>query len=176
MAILGNNDHKKSTPLKYGSRFLFQEVDVKINLFFKHREQNANRNARTQNAKIPAISVRHAHHPTSWIIRINLDALGYKNGKTAYSFYNCQDAVVQKARSSFSGNGEFVEGEQWYQGDHSIFVQLGVPALAITSEKFIYLTSYVTHTQADSPDLVDISKLIGTVYSLTCFLKNLCLD
>jgi aminopeptidase YwaD len=68
-------------------------------------------------------------------VAINLDDLGYKRGKTAYSLYECPSEIEQKARNIFSRYSGMVIGEPWYQGDHMIFVQKAKPAIALTSEK-----------------------------------------
>lgn len=92
-------------------------------------------------------------------VAINMDGVGYKEGKTAYSFYNCDDKLTERARRSFGAYGGLLEGEPWYQGDHMCFVQNNRPAIAITSEKFTYLCEKITHTPNDSPDKVEFSKL-----------------
>jgi hypothetical protein len=40
------------------------------------------------------------------------------------------------------------------------------PALAITSEQFSYLSTYITHTEKDSPDLVKPTKLVEIALAL----------
>jgi aminopeptidase YwaD len=61
---------------------------------------------------------------------------------------------------------EFIEGEQWHQSDHSLFIMNNRPALAITSEQFSYLSTYITHTKKDSPDLVEPTKLVEIALAL----------
>ncbi len=52
--------------------------------------------------------------------------------------------------------------EPWYQGDHSIFIQMGIPALALTSTPFDdWLTR--THTTADTLDGLDIATIADVV-------------
>jgi aminopeptidase YwaD len=75
-------------------------------------------------------------------------------------------------RRAFSGQEGMVEGEPWYQSDHSLFVQNQVPAMAITSEHFMELSTHVTHTAKDSPELVDYSKLVA----VALVLRGLVLD
>jgi aminopeptidase YwaD len=52
-----------------------------------------------------------------------------------------------------------VAGEPWYQGDHMIFVQSQVPALAFISEQAGELFTHYTHTPRDAPEIVDCAKL-----------------
>jgi hypothetical protein len=49
----------------------------------------------------------------------------------------------------------------------------GRPALAITSEKFMHISTYITHTPEDTPALVDASKLVEIALSLRSLLVSL---
>jgi aminopeptidase YwaD len=105
-------------------------------------------------------------------LAINLDLAGYHEGKTAYSLYGCPDEIAAAIRQAFSSQEDTVEGEPWYQSDHSIFIQNQVPAMAITSDRFMELSTHVTHTAKDRPELVDLSKLA----SIALALRDLLLD
>ena len=97
---------------------------------------------------------------------INIDAAGYKQGKTAFSLYGCPPEIDQSIRKVFAARPGITEGEAWYQSDHSLFIQNGAPALAITSEHFMELSTYVTHTPKDSPELVDYDKVVEIALAL----------
>jgi aminopeptidase YwaD len=66
-----------------------------------------------------------------------------------------------------------IEGEPWYQSDHSIFIQNQVPAMAITSDRFMELSTDITHTAKDHPDLVDLTKLAKIALALRDLLLDL---
>ncbi len=66
-----------------------------------------------------------------------------------------------------------VEGEPWYQSDHSLFVYNGVPALAFTSDQFSALWSQIAHAHQDVPDIVDPPKLVGVAQALRDLLAQL---
>lgn len=100
------------------------------------------------------------------VLAINLDAAGYVQGQTAYSLYNCPPELAAAIRNVFAAQPGMVEGEPWYQSDHSIFIQQGRPALALTSERFMELSTYITHTPADSPEIVDCAKLVEIALAL----------
>jgi aminopeptidase YwaD len=106
-------------------------------------------------------------------VAINLDDLGYKRGKTAYSLYECPSEIEQKARNIFSRYSGMVIGEPWYQGDHMIFVQKAKPAIALTSEKMPELMATIAHTPEDIPDMVDCEKLIESANALRDFVQGL---
>jgi aminopeptidase YwaD len=91
---------------------------------------------------------------------INLDALGYLKGNTAFSFYNLLEQDLNLLRQPLARHDGLVEGEPWYQSDHAIFVMKGNPALAVTSEHFMEITRKFTHTPRDVPALVDTEKLV----------------
>jgi aminopeptidase YwaD len=107
------------------------------------------------------------------LLALNLDAAGYFEGSTAYSFYGCPDDLVEDVHSAFANHPELVAGEAWYQSDHMIFAQNEVPAMAITSEQFAYLTASITHTALDKPELVDVEKLRATADALVGLVEYL---
>lgn len=104
---------------------------------------------------------------------INLDGAGYADGKTAYSLYDCPHDIASRIFRSFPEDRGFIQGEQWYQSDHSLFLINNRPALAITSEKFMYLSTYITHTEKDDPSLVSLSKLVDIAKALRDLLISL---
>jgi aminopeptidase YwaD len=108
----------------------------------------------------------------SVILGINLDGAGYIKGKTAYSLYDCPSHIADLIHKAFSNKDEFLEGEPWYQSDHSLFIMNNRPALAITSEEFMHLSTYITHTAEDAPVLIEPSKLAVSALAL----RDLCLD
>lgn len=109
---------------------------------------------------------RYANKFPEIVLGVNLDAPGYIKGKTAYSLYETPDVVDSLVHRIFSTYEDISEGDQWYQGDHTIFVMNQRPALAITSDHFMELSTYVTHTPKDHPDLVDTGKLVDIAFAL----------
>ena len=101
----------------------------------------------------------------------NLDDLGYKQGKTAYSLYECPKEIEHKAQNIFGHYSGMARGEPWYQGDHMIFVQKGKPAISMTSEKMPELIASITHTSKDTPDMVDCEKLVEAASALRDFIQ-----
>ena len=55
------------------------------------------------------------------VLAINLDDVGYFDGRTGYSLYGCSEALENRIRKLLSKRPDFMEGEQWYSGDHMIF-------------------------------------------------------
>ena len=107
------------------------------------------------------------------ILGINIDVAGYHQGSTEYSLYGCPDDIAGLIRKALSDREGMVEGAPWYQSDHSLFVQNQVPAMAITSEHFMELSTHVTHTPKDSPEIVDSEKLVNVALVLRGLLLDL---
>lgn len=106
-------------------------------------------------------------------LNINIDGAGYYQGPSALSLLEVPDEISLIAREMLNDSPEIVEGGPWYQGDHSIFLQQGVPAIAATSLWFLenIETQEVTHTPADHPGIVDCKKITD----LADFISNLLL-
>jgi aminopeptidase YwaD len=107
------------------------------------------------------------------LLNINMDGVGYRDGGTAYSFYECNDDVKEMVNDVFSAFEDIEEGEIWHSGDHMIFVQSGTPAVAITSEHGMTGLAQISHTPKDRPELVDPSKLVTTALALRDLLLKL---
>ncbi|MBK9391320.1 MAG: M28 family peptidase [Bacteroidetes bacterium] len=99
------------------------------------------------------------------LLNINIDGAGYKEGKSAFSFFDLPDEMLQHARKVINQYSGITEGIQWPQGDHSIFLQYGVPAIAVSSKWFIdnisdQNTSTHTPKKKTIPEIVDCKKIV----------------
>jgi aminopeptidase YwaD len=100
------------------------------------------------------------------VLGINLDGVGFHQGKTAYSLYDCPADIADSTHKVFSAHNEMIEGESWYQGDHGLFLMNQRPALAITSERFMDMLKEIVHTPKDNPEIVDTTKLVDVAIAL----------
>ena len=107
------------------------------------------------------------------LININIDGAGYKEGKTAFSFYNLAENVEEEVKDLISLHPNIKVGSQWYQGDHSIFIQNGIPAIAVSSDWFIenMEDQDITHTPKDNLTVVNIANVVDIAMLLKTFLK-----
>jgi len=107
-------------------------------------------------------------------LNINIDGAGYKEGKSALSFYGVPEGVEKRIKAAAAGFDGIAEGPQWPQGDHSIFIHYGVPAVAVSSEWFTENidSQTITHTPKDSIKIVDPVKLV----EIARFLKEIVTD
>ena len=106
-------------------------------------------------------------------LAINIDAAGYITGDTHYSLYDPPEKVARIIHDSFCAYEDIQEGVQWYQSDHSIFIQNQRPAVAITSEQFMELSTNITHTEKDRPEIVDVNKLVEIALALRDMIMDL---
>ncbi|MCP4219848.1 MAG: M28 family peptidase [bacterium] len=98
---------------------------------------------------------------------VNLDGAGYLKGNSNFSMYRCNAETESGIRSVMGKYAGIAEGPQWYQSDHSIFIQKGVSAVAVTSNGFMeVLAAEITHTEKDVPGIVDCGKLAEIAVAL----------
>jgi aminopeptidase YwaD len=107
------------------------------------------------------------------LLAVNVDDVGYKQGRSSYSFYECSPQLERKAEDVFRRFDGLARGEKWFNGDHMIFVQSRVPSMAITSECMPELMKSVTHTSLDTPDIIDCHKLVEAAESLNALVRSL---
>ena len=118
--------------------------------------------------------MKNQDHFENIVLNINIDGVGYKEGKTALSFFNLPETtkvICNDLLAEFNGT---TEGIQWSQGDHSIFIQYGCPAIAVSSQWFIEHidNQEITHTPKDNIDIVDCRKVIEIAQALNWFLRK----
>jgi aminopeptidase YwaD len=116
---------------------------------------------------------RYGNEMPAVLVAINIDDVGFKQGKSSYSFYECPPGFEEKVADVFRKSEGLIRGDQWFNGDHMIFVQNQVPAIAITSELTPELMKTVTHTSADTPDLIDCHKLVEVATALNDVVRAL---
>ncbi len=108
------------------------------------------------------------------LININIDGAGYQKGPTAFSPFNLPEGIRDTLDHVLDASDQLVEGEPWVQGDHSIFIQQGVPAIAVSSDWFIKNISKqrITHTPADHPGIVDHDRVIEAARAIQAFIQQ----
>jgi aminopeptidase YwaD len=105
------------------------------------------------------------------LLGINIDGVGLKNAKTAFSLYDCPPPATSRIRGAFRTTSGLQEGPAWYQGDHALFLQHGRPALALTTADSGTLFA-VAHTAEDRPELIDPAILVRTARALHALLES----
>lgn len=89
------------------------------------------------------------------LLAINIDDAGERGSVSHVSCCECSpeiEAAVGRVAGRFAS---VEEGPQWFQSDHAIFAQQGVPALAIASSTTESFMAERAHTERDTPDFAD---------------------
>jgi aminopeptidase YwaD len=109
------------------------------------------------------------------LLNINIDGAGYKEGPSALSLFDLPDRFLTLVHEVIGKYDGLTEGIQWPQGDHSIFLQYGVPAIAVSSKWFIDNIDGqdITHTPKDDIDIVDYMKLIEISEALNDLIRRI---
>lgn len=107
------------------------------------------------------------------LININIDGAGYQNSPTGFSKFDLPDLENMHLDKVIAASETLVEGDQWVQGDHSIFIQQGIPAIAVSSDWFIRNidTQRITHTPADHPDIVNHQRVVEIARAIHDFVQ-----
>jgi len=108
------------------------------------------------------------------LLNINIDGAGFMEGLSAFSLFNLPAEIDIITKEIFKNYNGITEGIQWPQGDHSIFLQFGVPAIAVSSKWFIDNINGqdITHTPKDNPEIVDCSKLVEISQALNTLIRS----
>lgn len=104
---------------------------------------------------------QYAAHFNDILLNINIDGAGYKEGLSCFSPFELPDNILDALHEVIWDSPEIVEGLPWYQGDHSLFLQNGCPAIAVSSQWFIenMECQEVTHTPKDNLDIVNYERV-----------------
>lgn len=115
---------------------------------------------------------KNQEHFENIVLNINIDGAGYKEGRSTFSLFGLPEEMKGKVSDVLAEYDGITEGIQWPQGDHSIFVQQGCPAIAVSSKWFIdHMDSQeITHTPKDNIDIVDCRKVIEIAEALNWLL------
>ncbi len=103
------------------------------------------------------------------LFNINIDGAGFKEGQSAISFYDLPDSIRNIAIRVIEKYPGITKGKPWPQGDHSIFLHYGRPAIAVSSEWFTENIDNqdITHTPKDNIGIVDCNKLVELAAALS---------
>jgi len=108
------------------------------------------------------------------ILNINIDGAGYHQGLSAFSFFDVKEEAKSGMLDVLKTFAGITEGAQWVQGDHSIFIQQGIPAVAVSSKWFIEHIDQqeITHTPKDNPGIVDCFKVVEIAEAIQQLILN----
>lgn len=109
------------------------------------------------------------------LLNINIDGAGYHEGPSCFSPFGLTHEMQSALQEIIAATPEIVEGLPWYQGDHSVFLQQGCAAIAVSSHWFIeHMESQeITHTPKDNQDIVDYERVAECALAIAGFLNKL---
>ncbi len=112
------------------------------------------------------------------LLNINIDGAGYKEGLSCFSPFDLPEPMHSAFQQLLRETPEIVEGLPWYQGDHSIFLQNGLPAIAVSSQWFIEHmdNQEITHTPNDHPGIVDFERVAECALAIAAYIRKLAPD
>ena len=95
-------------------------------------------------------------------LNINIDGAGYKEGPSGFSAFELPVKIRKALNEVIRDNAGIVEGLPWYQGDHSLFLQNGLPAIAVSSQWFVenMECQEITHTPKDNLEIVSYESVV----------------
>ena len=109
------------------------------------------------------------------LLNINIDGAGYKDGVSSFSVFELPDEIQNALHVLIKNNPNIKEGLPWYQGDHSIFLQYGRPAIAVSSNWFIenMESQDITHIPKDNLDIVNYERVVEIALAIRELIEHL---
>lgn len=117
---------------------------------------------------------QNADHFDDIVLNINIDGAGYREGLSCFSPFDLPQEILDALHEVLWDNPALIEGPPWYQGDHSLFLQQGCPAIAVSSQWFIenMETQQITHTPEDSLDIVNYEQVAECAAGIAELIKK----
>ena len=109
------------------------------------------------------------------LLNINIDGAGYNVGPSCFSPFGLTDEMQSALQEVIASTPEIVEGLPWYQGDHSVFLQQGCAAIAVSSQWFIeHMESQeITHTSKDNLGIVNYERVAECALRIAEFISKI---
>lgn len=114
-------------------------------------------------------------HFNDMLLNINIDGAGYKEGLSCFSPFELPENILDVLHEVLWDSPELKEGLPWYQGDHSMFLQNGCPAIAVSSQWFIenMECQEITHTPKDNLSIVNYEQVAECALGIAELVKKL---
>jgi aminopeptidase YwaD len=108
-------------------------------------------------------------------LNINIDGAGYIEGFSCFSAFDLPENILDTLNKIILDTPEIVEGLPWYQSDHSVFLQNGCPAIAVSSQWFIenMESQEITHTPKDNLDIVNYERVAECALGIAELIRRL---
>lgn len=109
------------------------------------------------------------------LLNINIDGAGYHEGPSCFSPFGLTGEMQAALQEIIAATPEIVEGLPWFQGDHSVFLQQGCAAIAVSSHWFIeHMESQdITHTPKDKLEMVNYERVAECAMGIAGLISKL---
>ncbi len=109
------------------------------------------------------------------LLNINIDGAGLKEGLSCFSPFDLPVKITTVLDKIITVSPNIIEGLPWYQGDHSMFIQQGIPAIAVSSQAFIENMDMqeITHTPQDNLSIVSYERVAECALAIKELIKEL---
>lgn len=109
------------------------------------------------------------------LLNINIDGVGYKEGITYFSPMELPKNLLDILHDVLQESTDLRVGLPWYQGDHSMFLQQGCPAIAVSSQWLIdnMECQEITHTEKDNLGIVNYDRVVECAIGIATFIGKL---
>lgn len=109
------------------------------------------------------------------LLNINIDGAGYKEELSCFSPFNLPENILDALHEVLGDTPQIVEGLPWFQGDHSMFLQNGCPAIAVSSQWFIenFENQELTHTPKDNLNVVNYERVAECALGIVEIIQKL---
>ncbi len=109
------------------------------------------------------------------LLNINIDGAGYREGLSCFSPFNLPENILDDLHEVLWDTPEIIEGLPWYQGDHSLFLQNGCPAIAVTSQWFLenMECQQLTHTPKDNLSVVSYERVVECAVGIADLIRKI---
>ena len=108
------------------------------------------------------------------LLNINIDGAGYKEGFSCFSAFNLPENLAKILREILDNSPEIAEGLLWY-GDHSLFLQNGCSAIAVSSQWLIenMECQEITHTPKDNLGIINYDRVAECAIGIAELIKKM---
>ena len=106
-----------------------------------------------------------------YLLAVNVDGVGLRGSDTSISFYECSQELETHIMNCVKKTSGIERIEPWPMGDHMLFVNRGIPVVALTACNIFSILDTVLHTPADDMKNIDLHTLDNIViFLLNCLL------
>jgi aminopeptidase YwaD len=96
---------------------------------------------------------------------INIDGVGAQAHQNSVAYFG-ESPILERIQSVQQQFPAIVTSVPWYQSDHTLFVQQGIPAIALTSSPFDLKQTHTPHDTLDKIDTAAVAEAVRFIYQI----------